>query len=96
MSGSRESKISFRRNMKVRIFLGTRIQDMYYYLVPLVCKRPDKIILHVGTNDAPHIKTDVMLDKSKSVIWKTQPFVKTILSAPTIWVNKGNVNVNVM
>ena len=83
VSGLRESKMSFRRNIKVRFFPGARIQDMYYYLVPLLRKRPDKIILHVGTNDAPHIKTDVMLDKLKCLIWKTLPFVKTILSAST-------------
>ena len=83
MCGSRESKISFRRNIKVRVFLGIRIQDLYHYLVPLLRKRPDKIILHVGTNDAPRIKTDVMLDKLKCLIWKMLPFVKTILSAST-------------
>ena len=73
MSGLRESKMSFRRNIKVRFFPGARIQDMYYYLVPLLRKRPDKIILHVGTNDAPHMKADEMpeeLCKLKSLIWE--------------------------
>ena len=38
VSGLRESKISFRRNINVSFFLGARIQDMYYYLVPLLRK----------------------------------------------------------
>ena len=28
-------KMSFRRNIKVHFFPGARIQDIYYYLVPL-------------------------------------------------------------
>ena len=70
---------------------------MYYYLVPLLRKRPDKIILHVGTNDAPHMKTDEMLEelgKLKSLIWEMLPSVKIVLSAPTIRVDKHNINEN--
>ena len=63
MSDLRESKISFRRNIKVRFFPGARIQDIYYYLVPLLRNRPDKIILHIGSNDAPHIKADEMVEE---------------------------------
>ena len=97
MPGLRESKMSFSRNIKVRFFPGARIQDMYYYLVPLLRKRPDKIILHVGTNDAPHMKADEMLEelgKLKSLIWDMLPSVKIVLSAPTIRVDKHNVNEN--
>ena len=95
MSGLRESKISFRRNIKVGFFPGPRIQDMYYYLVPLLRKRPDKIVLHVGTNDAPHIKADEMpqeLGKLKSFTWEMLPSGKIILSAPSIRVEKHNAN----
>ena len=38
VSGLRESKVSFRRNIKLRFFPGARIQDLYYYLVPLLRK----------------------------------------------------------
>ena len=58
---------------------------MYYYLVPLLRKRPDKIILHVGTNDVSHIKADEMLEelrKLKSSNLEMLPSVKIILSAP--------------
>ena len=47
---------------------------MYYYLVLLLRKRPDKIILHVGKDDAPHMKADEMLEglgKLKSLIWES-------------------------
>ena len=95
--GLRESKKSFRRNMKVRFFPGARIQDMYYYLVLLLRKRPDKIILHVGTGDATHMKADDMLEelsKLKSLIWEMLPSVKIVLLSPTIRVDKHNANEN--
>ena len=59
---------------------------MCYYLVPLLRKRTNKIILHVGTNDAPHIRADEILEelgKLKNLIWEMLPSVKMILSAPT-------------
>ena len=36
VSGLRESKMPFRRNIKVRFFIGARVQDMYNYLVPVL------------------------------------------------------------
>ena len=87
----------FRRNIKVRFFPEARIQDMYYYLVPLLRKRPDNIIIHVGTIDAPHVKADEMLEKLgklKSLIWGMLPSVKIILSVPTIRVDRHNANEN--
>ena len=29
------------------------IKDMYHYAIPLLEKKPENIILHLGTNDAP-------------------------------------------
>ena len=89
--------MSFRRNLKVRFFTGARIQDGYYFLVALLRKRPDKIILHVDKNDAPNIKTNEILEefgKLKSLIREMLSSIKIILSAPTIRVDKHNVNKN--
>ena len=36
---------------------------MYYYLVKLLRKRPDKIFLHVGTKNEPRIKVAEMLEE---------------------------------
>ena len=94
MSGLRESKMLFRRNIKVRFFPGAKIQDMYYYLVTLLRKRPDKIILHVSTHDAPHIKADEMVEELGKLIWEMLQSVRIIQSAPTITVEKHNPNEN--
>ena len=41
-----------RRPIKVRYFPGARIHDMFFYLVSLLHKKPDKMVLHIGTNDS--------------------------------------------
>ena len=55
LSGLHEYKMSRRKSIKVRTFPGATINDMKFFAVPLLKKKPDKIIIHVGTNDAPHL-----------------------------------------
>ena len=49
--GIQEGKLK-RYNAKVRAFSGATIDDMHDYLKPLLKKKPDNIILHIGTNDS--------------------------------------------
>ena len=53
LSGIKESKMSQKRLIKVRTFLGATIQDMKFFVVPHFKKKPDNIIIHAGTNNAP-------------------------------------------
>ena len=46
-----EKRLSKEYNVKVRAFNGASINDMYWYLHPLLERKPDLILLHVGTND---------------------------------------------
>ena len=63
LSGLREYKMSRRKTIKVRIFPGATINDIKFFAVPLLKKRPDKVIIHVGTNDPPHFTPAEMLKK---------------------------------
>ena len=47
-----EKKLQKHGNVKVFYFSGTRINDINHHLMPIVAKRPDYLISHVGTNDA--------------------------------------------
>ena len=47
-----ERRISKTHPVKVRLFRGAHIKDMYHYLIPILEKKPEHLILHVGTNDA--------------------------------------------
>ena len=49
IDGTRMSK---KFNVKVRSFPGAKTNDMFHYLVPLLEKDPEHVILHVGTNDS--------------------------------------------
>ena len=55
LSGLHEYKMSRRKTIKVQTFPGATINDMKFFAVPLLKKKPDKVIIHVGTNDAPHL-----------------------------------------
>ena len=97
VAGLREYKMSNRKSVKVRSFPGARINDMFYYAVPLLRKKPDKIIIHIGTNDAPHMTPeDMMIDlqKLKDLILKLHPGAKIILSTPLLRTDKFNANEN--
>ena len=51
--------------MKACFFPGAK--DFYYYLVPLLKKKRDNIILHFGTNDAPYKNEDDIYKELKSI-----------------------------
>ena len=55
LSSLRQHKMSHRRSLKVRYFPGARIADMKHYSVPLLMKQFERIILHIGINDAPFL-----------------------------------------
>ena len=42
------------------------MKDFYYYIVPLLKKKPDNILIHFGKNDAPH-KNEEIYKELKSI-----------------------------
>ena len=66
------------------------MKDFYYYLVPLLKKKPDNIILHFGTNNAPYKNEDEIYKEMKSIkefINKRHPSCKVYISAPILRLN---------
>ena len=98
ISGLIEKKISRNRKIKVRYFPGAKIKDMYHYVIPLVEKKPENIILHLGTNDAPYKSdTDILKDliELKDFILEKSPSCKRItLSTPTVRTDRENAKKN--
>ena len=83
LSGINEFRLSTKRNVKVRSFPGALIDDMYDYVKPLLKKRPDRIILHIGTNNCLNEPSRQILDKIlklKSFIELNLPSCKVIIS----------------
>lgn len=82
-------------NFKVCSFPGKKINDMHFYLALSLLKKPDKIILHINTNDARFMDANEMLKcvfDLKQVSLIKLPSVKILMSAPTVRNDKANSN----
>ena len=80
-------KMSSKRVVKVRKFPGATTDDMYHYLMPVLQKQPDNVILHVGTNDASTCNSSEIVNyisKLRSFISQKLPNANVILSKPII------------
>ena len=72
-------------NGKVSCQPGATIQDMYDYAKPLLKKKPDTIIIHVSTNDAPFKPADKIVSELVSLqshIERSLPSCKVFISCP--------------
>ena len=95
IAGLEEAKLSRNRKVKVRFIHGAKIKDFYYYLVPLLQKKPDNIILHFGTNNAPYKNEDKIYKELKSIkdfINNQHPSSKVYISAPILRLDNKNAN----
>ena len=73
--------------MKVQYFRGATIDDLKHHLVPLPKKKPEHIILHIGTNDTVFKTSRQILDELlqlKQYITNMLPPCRVIVSRPTI------------
>ena len=93
-----ENRLSKYMNVKVRAFSGATVIDMFNYITPLIKKRPDHILLHVGTNDAVNLSSDKIftdLIDLISYIKNNLPNVNIILSTPTIRTDDVKANLTI-
>ena len=91
LSRLKEFKMFTRKTIKVRTFPGVTIGDIKFFVV-LHLRR---IVLRVGTNDAPHATPKEMLNAIKdlkSFIQKYAPEPKKIIFTPGLRVDKANAN----
>ena len=80
-----ETRMSRMFNVKVRPFPGAKTDDMFCYLVPLLGKNPDYVILHIGTNDTvDHQSSNIIskIFKLKEFIQLKVPSFKALISTP--------------
>ena len=80
-----ETLMSRKFKVKVRPFPGAKTEEMFHYLVPLLEKMRDYVILHVGANDAIDYEASDIVKKIlqvKEFIKLTVPNCKVIISRP--------------
>ena len=98
LEGLDEWKMSSKRVVKIRKFPGATTDDMYHYLMPLLQKQPDNVILHVGTNDAStcNFKTNIVhiskITKCKFISLK--PIMRSDTAAGKVTIEEVNKQLN--
>ena len=81
--------------IKVRTFPVATIQDMKFFVVPHLKKKPDHIIIHVGTNNALYSSSYEFFQEMQSLrnfILKYFPSARITISTPVLRVDKANAN----
>ena len=69
---------SANQNVGVKCFAGATVGDISDYIKPVLRKKPDNIVLHVGTNDTTNKKAaEIMnnIDKLCQEIKKAAPIM---------------------
>ena len=72
-----------------RKFPGATISDLYHYLISLLEKKPDHVILHFGVNDAVNYEGTKTVDKLLQLNFIPQklPWSNVILLEPIMRVD---------
>ena len=95
LSQIREDKICKKGTVKVRCFPGAKFEYFYHYAIPLINKKPDRIVLHMGTNNAPYCTPEKMVGQIlglKNFILQKLPTCEIIISTPTLRTDNTTAN----
>ena len=95
LSQIREDKLCKKGIIKVRCFQGSKFDDFYHSAIPLINKKSDRIVLHMGKNKAPHCTPEKMVNQIlglKYSVLQKLPVCEIIISTPTLRTNKTPVN----
>ena len=95
LSQIREDKLYKKVTIKVRYFPGAKFEDFYHYAIPLINKKPDRIVLHMGTNNAPYCTPEKMVDQIlgiKNFILQKLPTCEIIISTRTLRTDDTTAN----
>ena len=90
-----EDKLCKKGTIKVRCFPGAKFEDFYHYAIPLINKKPDCIVLHMGTNNTPYCTPEKMVDQIlglKNFILQKLPACKIIISTPILRTDHTTAN----
>ena len=81
------SKFGLKRkhNVKVRAHPGASMQDIKDHIRPVICGKPDSVIIHAGTNDlTKNVDTQEMIREIVEEAKKESPSTRIVLSSLTI------------
>ena len=85
------------RLVKVHDFRCATLADINHHIIPILKKKPNVIILHVGTNGSVCRTSHEILDdllQIKGAITKILPDWHVIFSQPTLSIGQWKVSLN--
>ena len=86
VSGLKEELLSNKKHqVKVKCCRGATVEDMYDYVKPILKRKPDYVVLHVGTNNTKDMTSRNILAKLlqlKTAVLDSDKKFKVILSQP--------------
>ena len=90
-TGIDEKRPSKNRLVKVHDFRGVTLADINHHIIPILKKKPNVIILHVGTNSVSRTSREILNDllQIKGAITKILPNCQVIFSQPKLRVDNG-------
>ena len=91
----REDKLCKKGTIKVRCFPGAKFDGFYHYAISLLNKKPNSIVLHMGTNNAPYCTPEKIVDQIlglKNCILQTLPSCEIFISTPTLRTDNSTAN----
>ena len=77
------------------MFSDAKFEDFYHYVIPLINKKPDRIVLLVATNNDPYCTPEKMVDQTlglKHFILQKLPTCEIIISTPTLRADNTTAN----
>ena len=93
LNGVYESQIKDENfDVQLKYFSGAKVADVSDKLGDFIQQKPDCIILHVGTNNAPNMSSNEIIDEILTVkhrIEKEVPETKVVISAPIVRIDNG-------
>ena len=81
VSGLQPDLLSQKHKVKVKRFSGANVRYMHENIKPILRRKPEYIILHVGTNGALKLPPNEILDKILKLKTKIEERTKTVKSS---------------
>jgi len=84
--------------VNMKYFSGAKINDIYSRLDELLEEKPNIVVIHVGTNNAPHMASNKVIDellKMKHRVERTLPSTKVVISSLITRSDDGKANLTI-
>ena len=96
VAGLKEELLSNRKQqVKVRFCRRATVEDMFEHVKPILKRKPDYVVLHVGTNNVKDMTSRKILEKLlqlRTAVLDSDENCKVILSQPMTQVDDGKAS----